>query len=451
MPYFRAIPVPANVPTPILLSVPIRGLFLAPLIALTLALSGCLESSPPVPEPLPPLGDITSAFRTTAFDDTDYSDLKGFQTMIGDSRIVMMGEQTHGEGSTFAAKARFSRFMHEKMGFDVFILESGFFDMNLAWQRAVAGEITATLIKNSAFYMYDQSSEMRPLFNYIDAHKTGPRPFILSGMDSQHAGELARTYLMKELQAFLTRHGSKRVGTSNWIWAKLQANAFMISFGGKVSDSTRTRYQNYNDSLRADVVAIDAHSPDSLFEQSGFWENILLGLRFQADKARDTTGNARDLQMANNVRWLLEGPYKGKKAVIWTHNVHAFRSFASIRDRTYPDDWTRAKLVGSHLADTYGKQLFVLGATGRQGGYVDWYDMQTKTIPSLDSDFVETKIDTGLTYGFISLRNLPPAEQWLSGINKTCLVDYYPFDAALPELYDGLMYIRTATPTNKPQ
>src|SRR5262245_26032905 len=57
--------------------------------------------------------------------DEDFSDLEPVVSQIGSSRVVVLGEATHGEGTTSRAKARMVRFLHQRMGFDVLAWESG--------------------------------------------------------------------------------------------------------------------------------------------------------------------------------------------------------------------------------------------------------------------------------------------------------------------------------------
>src|SRR5450631_1268156 len=88
---------------------------------------------------LPPFQKDLSVIRSIEPADTDFSDLEGLAAAIGNSRIVLLGEQTHGEASTFLAKTRIIHFLHEKMGFNVLAFESGFYDCARIWDNTQHG------------------------------------------------------------------------------------------------------------------------------------------------------------------------------------------------------------------------------------------------------------------------------------------------------------------------
>lgn len=48
--------------------------------------------------------------------DEDFSDLGCLASLIGNARIVQLGESTHGDGAAFAAKVRVVKFLHRELG-----------------------------------------------------------------------------------------------------------------------------------------------------------------------------------------------------------------------------------------------------------------------------------------------------------------------------------------------
>jgi len=54
--------------------------------------------------------------RSIDAEDGNFADLEPLREVIGSRRVVMLGESTHGDGATFAAKSRLIKFLHERMG-----------------------------------------------------------------------------------------------------------------------------------------------------------------------------------------------------------------------------------------------------------------------------------------------------------------------------------------------
>ena len=72
-----------------------------------------------------------NAIRINAGAGEDWSarDSERLIAAIGDARIVLLGEPSHGAGTAFAAKVRLVKLLHERLGFDVLAWESGLIDL----------------------------------------------------------------------------------------------------------------------------------------------------------------------------------------------------------------------------------------------------------------------------------------------------------------------------------
>ena len=115
-------------------------------------------------------------------------DLQKFVESIGDARIVALGEQSHGAGSVFTLKTQLIKYLHKHHDFDLFILESGIFDVDKISKSALTGSSIKENAPGNIFYMYSKTDEVMPLFDYINAKITSDQPLNFVGFDSQHTG-----------------------------------------------------------------------------------------------------------------------------------------------------------------------------------------------------------------------------------------------------------------------
>ncbi|MEM8528877.1 MAG: hypothetical protein AAGG68_29850, partial [Bacteroidota bacterium] len=56
---------------------------------------------------------------------------------LSDKKIVALGESTHGVGEFYELKSKLIEYLYTKLDFNLIIFESGFADINLAWDEVV--------------------------------------------------------------------------------------------------------------------------------------------------------------------------------------------------------------------------------------------------------------------------------------------------------------------------
>jgi len=374
---------------------------------------------------------------------TDYSDLQAFGDAVGNARIVLLGEESHGSGTTFDMKTRLVKYLHEQKGFDVLILETNFFVGNRIWQLAQTGQKVDDLAPNNIFYMYSKSAQGRNVLQYADSQRTTSNPLIVTAADSAAVGATdSVTDFFPLLESFLSGRSSPTLASSNWaIYKNLALNA-LFPYPPTLTNPPQNQIDAFNAVSDSLVGELCGPQPDTyVFPNSpSFWCRTVKSLRAQADPTfNPSVISTRDIESAANAQWLLDHAYPGHKFIFWGAIIHVGR---------YDAPWVASPSMATEMALNYGSQMYSVNMTASSGTDLDYVDLSTYTIPGDEQGSVEDVLhQVNQPVLFVDARNTSPPGSLFDMLAKNWGFTYVPnFLNSLGTAYDGLFYFQTNYP-----
>jgi erythromycin esterase-like protein len=150
--------------------------------------------------------------RSIDASDEDFSDLDPLKKQIGNSRLVVLGEDTHGDGETEKAKIRLIKFLHEQMDFSIIAWE---FNYSLDGYINIAlSKDTLNLIPNKYYgFGWDADKPLSELIAYTKNTLRTSHPMIFAGFDFDRPP--AGTYILDFLYHLGELHPSLIISEEN--------------------------------------------------------------------------------------------------------------------------------------------------------------------------------------------------------------------------------------------
>ena len=386
--------------------------------------------------------------------DDDFSDLEPLASLIGDARVVMLGEQSHGDGTTFVAKTRLIAFLHQRMGFDVLAFESGIYDMRHAWDLIRSSTPAHQAMRQGVFDIWMGSAEMRPLSDYIDATWSGETPLELAGVDIQFSGPASGTPVVADLQAFLEGVGSpllldagwagfaaqlERLGNQEW-YNDLPEAAELDSFAGFLS------------ALMDELTALAEQRPDD--RELAYWRQVLPSIQLTAQRfelaeqgvSPRELGDIRDRAMGENLIWLARERYPERRIIVWAATRHTARNIHLVDGSPYEIDYSDVVTLGQVAHDALGSELYSLAFTAASGSLGIWW-RDPEVLPPLPEDsFEDLATRAGLRHAIVDFRDIAAGGEWLREPLVVRLLGHGDMTGRWTEVVDSVFFLETMAP-----
>ena len=289
-----------------------------------------------------------------------FKDMQPLKKVIGEARLVALGEATHGTREFFQLKHRMLEFLATEMGFTVFGIEATMpeaFDVNefvLNGKGDPAGALAGLY-----FWTWD-TQEVLEMIRWMRNYNLDPRhekKVKFYGFDAQFPVRAASVAL-----AYLSEVGAELPVGSKEALSPL-ANPFLARSYDALSPE---RKQAATRAARELLDLLDRQKTDYVKRtDAGEWavarqhaQVLAQYLAMNNPKEMLAYSRVRDRSMADNVRWVLEHEGPGTKIVIWAHNGHVSTSAAYGQER-----------MGYHLRKHYGSDMVVFGFAFNQGSF----------------------------------------------------------------------------------
>jgi len=385
--------------------------------------------------------------------------------MIGDARVVLIGEATHGTHDFYQARAELTKALIAERGFEIVAVEADWPDAYRAnrWTRGESDDRTATEALDDFTRFPRWMWRNRDVASFLEwlRELNATRPehsragFYGLDLYSLHASiEAVLAYLAKVDPAAADR-ARHRYACFEGYGEDPQAYGYATTLGlsrscedAVVAQLLELRRQAAEYARRDGRLGPDEHffaeQNARLVRNAEEYYRAMFGGRVES-------WNLRDTHMMETLDALLarrEETHRRPRAIVWAHNSHLGDARA-----TEMGDIGELNL-GQLVRETYGRDAFLIGQTTHTGtvtAATDWNapSRRRRVLPSLANSYERLFHNTGLPRFALSLRN-GPARAALAEprLERAIGVIYRPetersshyFRAQLAEQFDAVLH-----------
>ncbi|AUY53816.1 erythromycin esterase family protein [Streptomyces sp. CB01881] len=435
-------------------AVTVAGAVLAP-VAVQAAAADTVYTAGGMQDPVRALERAAHPLRATE-PGGNTADLRALSVMIGDAKVVGLGEATHGSHEFFAMKERVFRHLVEEKGFTTFALElswSAGLQIDDYVQNGTGGDARGVARQTLADSPWDREEFVSLIEWMRDHNRHHPdRPVHFMGDDigapSLNDAFFARVtgYVQKNHPEALPRlndlytglrpidnvfaYLGKPLAERQQLAAKAQQALELVSgkkgSGGDAFDWVEQNARSIAQTAR--FLTIDPNDPASLPDFELF----------------------RDEVMAQNVAWWRQ--HTGDKILVSAQNNHV--GYVSDNPELY------SRTQGSFLRDTMGKDYLPIGFTFNQGSFLskdaalggDWKKF---TVGAAEPGRNEHTLDqVGYRDFYLDVRKAPAAARaWLNVARPTLNIGTQfpekPRATAIAQSFDVLIHLHEVREADK--
>ncbi|TYR32214.1 erythromycin esterase family protein [Sphingobacterium phlebotomi] len=372
-------------------------------------------------------------------------DKDALKKAIGDSKLILLGEETHGDGKAFETKGNLIKFLHEELGFSVLAFESSLYLAEKSNQSMSSSADRMSTLRGSTYPHWSWTVEMQPLLQYITDKATSENPLQISGFDYQAISKVDREgfpiELFKISRAKNIPFADQSEQNDYFIFYSYLSNYFTNVPNDITPETMQSLLHTFTSVSEKFLLGLENDDSDA-------GKLITQTLRNQVDAAPSLVENftakrtgknfssntLRDSIMAENVIWLKEKRYPNEKIIIWAANSHNARNIN--------------KTMGDYLFKKYGHDLYSVAFVANDGEWGTINMKNSRPITEAKEDTFENLFHrTGYRDFFLDFRELKNMNngKWLSEERIMRPHGYFEQTQNWTEVYDAVIFNGTMT------
>jgi erythromycin esterase len=361
-----------------------------------------------------------------------FEDLEPLKQIIGDAKIVALGENTHGSSEVFQMKHRLVEFLATEMNFTIFSLEASLPEAYLVNDYVLQGiSDPKTLLRGMHFWTCNTQEVLDMVLWMRKLNASGKGPIQFMGFDMQYID-----FALNNLLTFSEKN-------DKYLKGKLDSISNLITFlkaqGPKI-DESKDDIKILKQKCDIVLSLINKNKANYLrFEYNWILQNAIILDQYITlqNKPSGEQNFYRDECMAKNIELILENN-PNAKIVLWAHNDHV----SNQKGR-----------MGRFLKDKFGDKYFSIGFLSNSGTYTakKGYDVKSNNVllEGKPGSFEYSFHKINLPYFFFDFRLLDTINhdcKWLSNSMNYRTIGALATDdqfqkANISKLYNAIIYI----------
>lgn len=390
----------------------------------------------------------------------DKDDYSFFEDILKTKKIVLLGEQSHGDGATFDEKVEIVKYLHEKLGYNTIVFESGFYDHYKAFKEYSENKSNISIFNEAIFGIWSDTKAFQNLMDYIDERAKQNDHIKILGFDCQEGSIFENHYMDDLIKLFKNR----KITFPESVIASIE-KSFVYRDLANVALNKKDSLELYKN---FDLV-IDSFNK---IENVNFDEKIMKQVFvskiadvsfdiMQLQKQKIAVQNPRDEQMTKNLIFLSD-IYPNEKMICWGASYHFSKNINQIEYTNETEDYFKqyadneikntgytdykigdaskllegATPMGELLKKHFGEQVYSIAFSSYEGQYGIVDDRPFPILKPPSNSLEQQLYDKANSKTFFEFSKNDNNSYYCSALGNI------PFKAKWSFIFDGLLFIK---------